>query len=239
MDGVTAEVKNTCSFDSICQIIALMYSESENFRSLMGNTKNAVIQTSKSLALYGATTNTYILRCKALAMILKGENLQKPTANSKSSTNFVRYECFGNICNLVRQLFQDMPSMSVVNSCYNTLCTKKLKLKIKKYITLEVNGKILLTNGLPSIELAVTDWIKNLEKPCCEKAYTNPTMGSIIFVETDFLGIEGVEMIYGATDMYNRSSAIKEIPIHEEINSEKFTLRGVVAHFSHRSKEFL
>ena len=158
-NGPVIQLKNTCAFDSIAQILANGYIQYEKYRDNVSNCDNALIAASRSLAVEGAVHETYQLRLQALKAVVtpseKNETipLSGRTRSKKLSVQPVIYDCESCPIDTARDLLQGIDSVSVKYSC--SLDPDKPCMNAANYTIIFPDLTILSTNGLSKLDAAV------------------------------------------------------------------------------------
>ncbi|KAK3917482.1 120.7 kDa protein in NOF-FB transposable element [Frankliniella fusca] len=119
------QVKNTCAFDVLTQIITNGYIQYGVYRSnieshLSDDGDHDLLSTCKSLAVNGAVHKTYLLRVVALSKITQPAHVvgsAKSTTRSRKSTVNITYDCFSDLVDVSRQLLRDLMSATLKFKC--------------------------------------------------------------------------------------------------------------------------
>lgn len=218
------QVQNTCSVDSVCQILVQGWIDYAHIRSLISGSNNKLMQVVASLATKGAVSCTYKQRAQALSEILRPSNL-----NTIGNCEKVTYNCYGNLGQRIAQLLgDDHPSLTREVAC--SICPP---ITFNEAL-LDVNYSVLLKKGVQSLARAVNKNSVRIEHcPACRADNPNVentlNMKKIIFITTELL-----------VEMHKRKKiserfiglweiCLKDIPTKIMLERLDYNLIGVVA----------
>ncbi|KAJ1528191.1 hypothetical protein ONE63_008103 [Megalurothrips usitatus] len=234
-DGSKVQVKNTCAFDAICQLIAHGILEHASLRLRVEEVqdKSEALQVVWALAHEGAVKGTYCLRAKALVSA-RTTNLK--TTNTVSSTRTARraarhtvvlsYDSYGNAQEIMRSLNMQMDSTQTEWKCS----------KGHSYETgnlfLEINSEAFISTGFQGLEAAIKQHIHSEEINCKEKGCLQKSTGTVhvgdsIFINMDFLQHPDISK---TRSKYEKKFDLKTVPLNIDIQGKKFMFIGLIAH---------
>lgn len=214
LDDGNYVLSNTCAFDSVIQILAVAYCDSDKYETFVNEKKNKNTLWHLVFALLrdGLTVQTYRKRAKILKQYYPGE----PMVNGVVSLSVEQA-----VDNLLIKLLVEDESVEVVQSC--SLCGYKIEEK-KQYLTVcvpERNITKRLLNNLLNTEIKYQFNSINC-KTCSRKMIATPKFGNHIF-----FNLINLNNTMGG-QFTDTSMRLNSIPKHIRALEEIYYFRGSV-----------
>lgn len=147
VEGTYISVKETCSFDSLLQLIMHAVGKERQYKAIVQDFRreHSVIQLSINILNRGKLImQDYVTRAKILS------NLNIFTQSSTRNVKFINANC--NIAHLIDILFTEMPSITRTKICSNCDYTQS-----RYFPTLNINIGMIIDDGLGVIQKAIDD----------------------------------------------------------------------------------
>lgn len=210
-DGTAMIIKNTCTFDSICHLVANAYQFFACYRNQMTASTNSFIMTVKSLTQQGASAATYALRAETLASVLEPRyELNMPL--TRRHTLALEYDAYGNVGTLLTKMVPPHMSLEVMCEVVSHQASKGL---------VDPDSKILIELGIDGLNESLQDTWRRCN--LCTSTY-----GDHLFVDVEFLSNAQFPGNHSA-----RLYKLREIPKKIFLGKNTFHLSGVIHYAAH------
>lgn len=120
INGTTYEIRNTCPFDSIAQIITLTALEDENYFNYISNSNNKFLKFCQLILNIGVNTTVYKER---IALLLDNNKLKLPIMKAG---NVHIIDVYNNIAVMWTNLTKDQPCVNKISECSSHECQKEI-----------------------------------------------------------------------------------------------------------------
>lgn len=215
------QIRNTCSFDSVIQLLAVLAIENEKFRVWLESAKDKskALDVAWKLAHQGATVDTYSTRVEALvnhANLTKASEQSSDREKKKKASSIkqvLQYDIWGNCIILFEKLDMKIFSLQRTWTCKKRHATKE------NCTFVSVLEDVLLSQGFGELEASVNIH-KALEKKGCSKKGCKHAM------TVKSVNLNDVIII----DVSVSEQMKNEIPESLHLESQDFNLFGVVAY---------
>lgn len=109
-------VLNTCPLDLICSIIAMAYTDSENYKKFININTNKTLQFYRDLAINGRSSYIYKKRLEILKTIF---------SEDQGITDIVVINAQCNVLYIINMLLKSSPSATEIKPCSSEKCGVK------------------------------------------------------------------------------------------------------------------
>lgn len=137
INGTTYEIRNTCPFDSIAQIITLTALDDENYFNYISNSNNKFLKFCQLILNNGVNVTVYKER---IALLLDNNKLQLPITKTG---NVYIIDVYNNIAIIWTNLTKDQPCVNKISECSSHECQKE----IHNISVLGVNHQLIQEKG--------------------------------------------------------------------------------------------
>lgn len=193
-------VKNTCPFDSTCQILATCLLNNKAYKEIIDNDPNPIHLCAQILLQDGQKIKFFKQRAYLLHEVTK----------SSEAGNIITVKAQSNIANFLIAVFAKTPSCTISHICQ--ICGKHEE---RTSAVVGVNHNDMKCGGFKDLEKAIRNSIFN--RKCCSQTQTmSRKYGPTLLVDTDMGSREQI--------------TLNKIPPVLTLEEETYTLAGVVAY---------
>lgn len=202
--GQSISVRNTCSFDSLCQILAFAASHNAAYKDKVTTSTSPIFSCVHELLGPGLSSKFFAMRANIL-------NIPQLKPNNHRNS-IIKIVATSNAGDMASWMLKDDPSYVRTKSC--PTCKKE---SVKRSVIMSVDFDKWIENGACRI-LDALNWDDSRTRPCCEQLpICNVQYGPHILIETDIGG--------------DKREPLMDFPDHLTIpGHETYQLTGVVAY---------
>lgn len=146
INGTTYEIRNTCPFDSIAQIVTFIALENKNYFNYISNSNNNFLKFCQLILNNGVNTTTYKER---IILLLNNNNELKLPTTEAGNVHII--DAYNNIAVMWTSLTKDQPCVNKISECSSHECQKE----IHNISVLGVNHQIIHKKGFMCLEEAL------------------------------------------------------------------------------------
>ena len=219
-------ITNTCAYDSIIQIFASAFSDSELYQNYANSlSTHDLFKIIRDVAFGTITTKTYSLRANLLTKFCKSSELPNRVLQLKG-------EC--TVRDAALNLFREFPSFIEIVQCTKSICTYKNVIK-RPLVSIVASNQ-----SIKSLQTLINDYFQRQTTTCSTKVDEEQCNADRI---TDFeifgehFIIEVINEDLSSTNdvLEDIEVRVSDVPNQLQVLGKKFHLRGIIA-FNCREK---
>lgn len=209
-------VRNTCSFDSIAEILARAVNDNLEYLNRLENSTNLFCGFIVVYMDSGASAHVYAQRCMILNEFKDPQRSTKKDISMVESQSPKLIRSFDVFCCLFDMwtfLMENEASMYHIKKCS---CGN---ISVEEFPVLLTNHKIILEKGFRALGEAVLNQNAQLQQPC-----TQENWGHFASVNVTFNSHNSIEADVGQSDNLSKSLTckIRDFPVHVELQNQKY-----------------